>query len=432
VRRATVTVLPWVLLAAIAIAVVFVIPWDSCQQRTLWQRWTGLGAASLPASIATEQPVPTAAPTIAPEAGIGFVERSNALEELYSRANPSVVNIKGLSPVGARRGELEGILDSLVQREYFVLREGSGFIYDYEGHIVTNNHVVEGTDELQVTFSDGATFPATIVGADVLSDLAVLLVECPADRLRTLPLGDSDAVRVGQQVVAIGNPFGLRGSMSAGIVSAVGRLLPASTEATGATAYAVPGVIQTDAAINPGNSGGPLLNLAGQVIGVNTAIQSPVEGSAGVGFAVPSLIVARVARELIDNGRYEHPWIGISTVTLNRLFNRNLGLPVELRGALVDVMVDDGPAATAGLRACTERINVSGQELPRGGDILLSIDDQPIFSHEDLLNYLAMRTEVGQAVSLGVLRDGEVIEVVVVVEAQPDPMVLQPTVIPVR
>ena len=168
------------------------------------------------------------------------------------------------------------------------------------------------------------------------------------------------------------------------------------------------------------------------MIGVNTAIQSPVEGSAGVGFAVPSLIVARVARELIDNGRYEHPWIGISTVTLNRLFNRNLGLPVELRGALVDVMVDDGPAATAGLRACTERINVSGQELPRGGDILLSIDDQPIFSHEDLLNYLAMRAEVGQAVSLGVLRDGEVIEVVVVVEAQPDPMVLQPTVIPVR
>lgn len=414
------------------ISLVFVVPWDACQQRTLWQRWTGMGAAPVPTSITTLRPDPTSPPTIAPETGIGFIERSNALEELYSRANPSVVNIKGLSPVGARRGELDRILDSLVQREYFVLREGSGFIYDHEGHIVTNNHVVEGIEEVQVTFFDEATFPATIVGVDALSDLAVLLVECPADRLRTLPLGDSDAVRVGQQVVAIGNPFGLAGSMSAGIVSAVGRFLPASTEQTGATAYAVPGVIQTDAAINPGNSGGPLLNLAGQVVGVNTAIQSPVEGSAGVGFAVPSLLVARVTRQLIDNGRYDHPWIGVSTVTLNRMFNRGLGLPVDLRGALVDVIVDDGPAAQAGLRACTGRINVSGQDLPQGGDILLSIDDQPIFAHEDLLRYLALRTDVGQTVRLNVLRDGEVVEVPVVVQAQPDPVTLRPTLIPVR
>ena len=431
-RRTFATVLPWVFVVSLVIVLVFVVPWDGCQQRTLWQRWTGLAAAPLPTSVATQRPEPTAAPTIPPETGIRFGEPSQSLEELYSRANPSVVNIKGLSPLGARRGELlEGLLDSLVQREYFVLREGSGFIYDHEGHIVTNHHVVDGIDELQVAFFDGATFPATIVGIDQLSDLAVLLVECPADRLRTLPLGDSDAVRVGQQVVAIGNPFGLRGSMSAGIVSAVGRFLPASTEATGATAYAVPGVIQTDAAINPGNSGGPLLNLAGQVIGVNTAIQSPVEGSAGVGFAVPSRIVARVARELVDNGRYAHPWIGASTVTLNRLFNRSLGLPVELRGALVDVMVEDGPAARAGLLACTQRINVAGQELPRGGDILLSIDDQPIFAHEDVLSYLALRTEVGQTVRLSVLRDGEVIDVLVTVEAQPDLVTPQPTVLPV-
>ncbi len=431
-RRAIVIVLPWVLLAVIAIVGVFVVPCDSCQQRTLWQRWTGLGAAPLPTSIATYQPVPTTTRIIAPEVGLSFAERSKTLEDLYSRTNPSVVHIKGLSPLGARRGVLGGILDSLIQREYFVLREGSGFIYDHEGHIVTNYHVVEGTADIQVTFFDGAAFPATIIGEDALSDLAVLLVECSADRLRTLPLGDSDAVRVGQQVVAIGNPFGLAGSMSAGIVSAVGRFLPASTAETGATAYAVPGVIQTDAAINPGNSGGPLLNLAGQVIGVNTAIQSPVEGSSGVGFAVPSLIVARVARELVDRGSYEHPWVGVSTVTLNRLFNRSLGLPVELRGALVDVIVEGGPAAMAGLRASTERINVSGQDLPRGGDILLSIDDQPIFAHEDLLYYLALRTAVGQPVTLSVLRDGEVIEVVVVVEAQPVPTAPQPTVIPVR
>jgi S1-C subfamily serine protease len=415
------------------IAVVFVVPWDACQQRTLWQRWTGMGNVSLPPAMATQRVEPTPLPTVPADASIGLGANGNVLEELYSRANPSVVQIKGLSPAGARGGELlQDFLDSLVQREYFVLREGSGFIYDHEGHIVTNYHVVEGTDELQVTFFDGATFSATIVGMDALSDLAVLHVNCPADRLRTLPLGDSDAVRVGQPVVAIGNPFGLQGSMSAGIVSAVGRFLPASTEETGATTYAVPGVLQTDAAINPGNSGGPLLNLAGQVIGVNTAIQSPVEGSAGVGFAVPSRIVARVAQQLIDTGHYAHPWIGVSTVTLNRMFNRSLGLPADLRGALVDVLVEDGPAALAGLQACTERVNVAGEILPRGGDVLLSIDDQPIFTHEDLLNYLALRTEVGQAVRLTVLRGDEVMEVEVIVEAQPDPLTLQPTLIPVE
>ena len=432
-RRVFGIALPWMLVVSLVIVLVFVVRWDGCQQRTLWQRWMGLEAAPLPAIAATQQAAPAIAPTILAESDTRLDERSQALEELYSRTNPSVVNVKGLSSLGERSGGLLGdLLDGLAQREFFVLREGSGFVYDHLGHIVTNNHVVEGVDELQVTFFDGATFPATIVGGDELSDLAVLQVECPADRLRTLPLGDSDAVRVGQQVVAIGNPFGLQGSMSAGIVSAVGRFLPGSTQATGATAYAVPGVIQTDAAINPGNSGGPLLNLAGQVIGVNTAIQSPVEGSAGVGFAVPSRMVARVVPSLIDSGQYAHPWIGVSTVTLNRLFNRYLGLPVQLRGALVDVVVEDGPAARSGLRACSERITIAGQDLPRGGDILLSIDDQPIFTHGDLLSYLALRTEVGQTVRLSVLRDGEPIEVPIIVEAQPDLVTLDQRAIPVE
>jgi serine protease Do len=276
------------------------------------------GLPALSAAGVAAQVAPTAAPTVAPVvapsgSSVGAVAAlEGTLELIYTQVNPSVVNIQ-VSQAGvagspaipdAPGSPFQSLAPQGPQAQQAL---GSGFVWDTEGHIVTNNHVVDGADRIRVTFSDGTTVPATLVGADPDSDLAVVQVDLPANQLQPVQVADSTQVKVGELVVAIGNPFGLEGTMTLGIVSALGRSLPAESATTQGTAYTIPDVIQTDAPINPGNSGGVLVDDQGRVIGVTAAIESPVRANAGVGFAIPSAIVQKVVPVLIQDGGYEHP-----------------------------------------------------------------------------------------------------------------------------
>jgi len=289
--------------------------------------------------------------------------------------------------------------------------EGSGFVYDAEGHIITNNHVVAGAQTLLVTFSDGSELPAELIGTAPDADLAVIKVEAPAGLLRPLPLADSDALRVGQLVVAIGSPFGLESTLTTGVISGLDRLFPSSEDGSGGS-YNIPDVIQTDAAINPGNSGGPLLDLRGAVVGVNTAIESPVRGSSGVGFAVPSNVVAVVVPQLISNGEVQTPWLGISGSELSGSMAESLGLDSTTRGIAIADVIAGGPAAEAGLRPADLQANTAG-------DVIVGIDGRDVLTFGDLLGYIVEATTVGQTVELQVLRDGQVIDVSVLLQVRP-------------
>jgi len=297
--------------------------------------------------------------------------------------------------------------------------QGSGWIYDTEGHIVTNNHVVEGATEVTVTFADDTVATAQVVGTDPDSDLAVIRVDAPPELLSPLRIGYSDDLEVGQEVVAIGNPFGLSGTMTRGIVSALGRLLPTSSSTTSGGSYTIPDIIQTDAAINPGNSGGPLFNLRGEVIGVTTAIESPVQGSSGVGYAVPASIVERVVPALIADGQYQHPWLGVSTINVTPAYSSVLNLPAEQRGVMVVMVADNSPAAEAGLRASSETRESDGVQVPVGGDIIIGINDRPVSKFDDLISYLSRESIVGDTVVLTILRDGDTLQIDVTLEARP-------------
>lgn len=329
----------------------------------------------------------------------GYTDEEAALINLYEQNNPSVVHIFVASNAGSG--------------------EGSGFVYDTQGHIVTNNHVVEGAQQIVVTFADDTQAAATVVGTDVQSDLAVIRVDVPANELIPVTLGDSEALRVGQTVIAIGNPFGLEGTMTTGIVSALGRQLPAGSSTPNGAQYVIPDIIQTDAAINPGNSGGPLFNLQGQVIGVNTAIESAVRSSSGVGYAVPSNIVANVAPQLISSGRVEHPYLGISGTTLSSQIAQAMGLSADQRGVLISNIVTNGPAAQAGLRGATRQANIDGLTIAIGGDIITSVDGKTVDQFDDLLGYIVQHTQVGQTVTLGILRDGQAQTVQLTLAARP-------------
>jgi S1-C subfamily serine protease len=323
------------------------------------------------------------------------------LVNLYERVNPGVVNIEVLRPVSYPYGD-----------DLFPEGEGSGFIVDVEGRIVTNNHVVQGSEEVQVTLYDGTMAAARVLGADPYSDLAVIEVDLPAQILHAVELGDSDRLRVGQRAIAIGNPFGLEGTMTTGIISALGRTLPAES------LFSIPEVIQTDAAINPGNSGGPLLDSEGLVIGVNTAISTSTGANSGVGFAVPVNLLKRVMPQLIANGHYDHPQLGIRGTTITPVLVAELSLPLET-GVLVSEVTADGPAEKAGIRGGDREAVVRGDAIRQGGDIIASIDGRRIVQFEDLLSYIVMETEVGQEVTLGIFRDGEERMVKVVLGARP-------------
>ncbi len=315
------------------------------------------------------------------------------LVNLYERVSFSVVNIAVSTALGGGTG--------------------SGFVLDTNGHIVTNNHVIEGADRILVRFADDTVVEAELVGADVDSDLAVIRVDVPADLLREVRLGDSSALRVGQRAIAVGNPFGFEQTMTTGIISALGRVVRQEN------GYSLPQLIQTDAAINPGNSGGPLLNARGEVIGVNTLIFSSSGSSAGVGFAVPVNTVKRVVPALIETGRYDDPWLGISGLSVTPMAAEALALPVE-QGILLRDIAPEGPADSAGLRGNDQQVEFDGVLLPTGGDIIVAIDGVEVRDMDDLIVYLA-ETAVGQTVTLDIIREGERQSVDVILEERPGP-----------
>ncbi len=345
------------------------------------------------------------------------------LADLYDRVVPSVVNIQvtGASPFGLGELPQEFPFDlpgSPNFPDMPTMGEGSGWVYDDQGHIVTNNHVVDGAEQVTVIFHNGLWAEAEVVATDPQSDLAVIKVDAPEGvEMVPFPLAEPDSMRVGYSVIAIGNPFGLESTMTTGIVSALGRSFPVGNALIGN--FTLPAVIQTDAAINPGNSGGPLLNLNGEVIGVNFAIESPVQANSGVGFAIPVSIIERVIPALIENGEYHYPYIGIAGQSVTPQLTNMLELPQNVLGAYVDDVVSDGPADKAGVHGGEQAIQVDGVDMRLGGDIIVAIDDEPVRSFEDLVSYLVRKTEPGQKATLTVLRDGELLELDIELSERP-------------
>ena len=291
---------------------------------------------------------------------------------------------------------------------------GSGFVYDNLGHIITNAHVVGDANKATVTFLDGSQYNAEIIGKDKFTDIAVIKVNEKPRLLHPLQIGDSSQLQVGEQVAAIGNPFGLSGSMTSGIVSQIGRLLP--TQDTG---FSIPDVIQTDAAINPGNSGGPLLNMKGQVVGINTAIQSITGEFIGIGFAVPSNTLSKIVPTLIDEGKYSHPWIGITGKDIDPDLAMVLDLK-QAKGFLIITVVDGSPADKAGLKGMSQTQVINGKEYPADGDIIISVDDKEVRKISDILIHLQREKSVGDEMVLGVIRDGDFMHLTLKLVERPD------------
>jgi 2-alkenal reductase len=323
-----------------------------------------------------------------------------ALKALYAMVNPAVVNIT------VYLKENDQVLPA---------SQGSGFLYDTERHIITNAHVVDGAEQIDVTFSNGTIRAAEIIGEDLHSDLAVIQVEEVPAGINPLPLGNIEGLAVGQSVVAIGNPFGLEGTLTRGIISSLGRTIPALTT------FSIPQAIQTDAAINPGNSGGPLLNLRGEVIGVNAQIETGglSNSNSGVGFAIPVNIVQKVAPSLIQKGSYDWPWLGVRGSSLDLGTIEAMNLPVD-KGAYLWQIIDGGPADKSGLIGASRTVEYEGRSVDVGGDVVTAIDGQPVESFDDLLIYVSLNGAPGQEVTLTILRNGEYRDVKVVLEKRPE------------
>jgi len=325
-------------------------------------------------------------------------KKSLTLVELFEKSESGVVRI-----------DVDKINSSLETGSL-----GSGFVFDDLGHIITNAHVVESASSVTITFLDGSQYNAQIIGLDKFTDIAVIKVEEKPRYLHPLQMGDSSTLKVGEQVAAIGNPFGLSGSMTSGIVSQIGRLLPSQD-----TGFSIPNVIQTDAAINPGNSGGPLLNMVGQVMGINTAIQSGTGQSAGIGFAVPSNTILKVVPVLIEEGKYSHPWIGISGQDIYPELAKVRDLD-QTKGFLIVTVVPGSPAEMAGLKGVSEIKMIGDKEYPVDGDIIVSVDGKEVRKISDILIHLQEEKSVGDEMILGVLRDGEVMHIILVLIERPD------------
>ncbi len=350
-------------------------------------------ATPTPASVSEADRTP-----LPDQAGV-LAALQDALETIYAGVNPSVVSIR------VTQQSSGGMILPFSEDLPLPSEEGagSGFVWDTEGHIVTNYHVIENATRIVVQFSDSTTAVASVIGSDPDSDLAVLKVEAPEAKLRPVRMAQAEA-RVGQLAVAIGNPFGLGNTMTVGFVSAIGRSL-AVGETLGSQ-YSIPDIIQTDAPINPGNSGGVLVNEQGEVIGVTTAIVSPVQASVGIGFAIPATIVQRVVPVLIEKGAYAHPWIGISGTSLASEIATAMDLPAEQRGALVMEVITGGPADKAGLQGSTRQVTIGGRQVAVGGDVIIAFDGVPIRSFDELVSVLGAQSRPGQTVTLTVLRDG--------------------------
>lgn len=333
---------------------------------------------------------------------VGIVKASDTelpLPDLFQKVEKSVVQITDSSEI-----------------DVFESRLGSGFVYDDNGHIITNHHVVSGGgNRLDVTFPDGIVYRASLIGSDPSADIAVLYVEeAPKEKLLPLSLADSSKVRVGERVAAIGNPFGLSGSLSNGIVSGVGRQIPAQEE----EGFTIPDIIQTDAPINPGNSGGPLLNMRGEVIGINSAIYSTTGQFAGVGFAIPSNTIAQVMPSLITTGSYQHPWLGVAGRDMTPGIADRLGLD-EPRGFLVMDVVAGSPAEKAGIQRGNEDTVIDGILIKLGGDVIIAVDNNTVRKIDDILAYVEMKKSVGDDLKLTILREGQTMEVIATLAARP-------------
>ncbi|MBN2391869.1 MAG: trypsin-like peptidase domain-containing protein [Anaerolineae bacterium] len=377
----------------------------------------------LPAAAQSQQASADTATLTAPETSVltqGTVldDLEATLSGIYENVNPSVVSIQVTEKVSTISQQLPFYTTPQTPEDQYQQGAGSGFVWDSQGHIVTNYHVVESADKISVQFSDGSIASAEVVGTDADSDLAVIKVDVPADRLYPVTVADSTQVYVGQLSVAIGNPFGLENTMTVGFVSAVGRSMPADLENSTGTSYTIPDIIQTDAPINPGNSGGVLLNEDGEVIGVTSAIISPVEASVGIGFAIPSAIVSKVVPALIADGSYTHAWLGISGTTLTPDVAQAMNLDENQRGALVITVQEDGPAGKAGLQGSGSQITVDGQDLPTGGDVIIAIEGNTVNTFDDLVANLA-RLSADQKVQLTVIRDGKTQDIDVTLGERP-------------
>jgi 2-alkenal reductase len=343
----------------------------------------------------------------------------STLETIYSQVDPSVVSIHVVSqstsknqvtPFGRNRGQQAPQVSEAL---------GSGFVWDANGDIVTNNHVVDGATSIDVTFSDGKNYTAKVVGTDVYSDLAVIKSDAPASELHPVSVADASQVKVGQVTIAIGNPYGLQNTMTVGVVSGLGRTLPAGSQNSTGPTYSIPDIIQTDAAINPGNSGGVLLNDQGQVIGVTAAIESASSANAGIGFVIPSTILNKVIPDLIKAGSYQHPYLGLSGQSLNVDVNSAMGLNPQQQGALVQSVNAGDPAEKAGLLPSTKSVTIAGNSVNVGGDVIIAINGAPVTSMDDLIAYLETSTTPGEKVTLTLIRSGKQISVDVTLGTRP-------------
>ncbi len=382
------------------------------------------------ASLACQVLQPTAAPLPLPtDAPVVFPTQTPVQSALPSVESPVVVVS---SPVMASEQELlvsmyERVIPGIVSIQVATSAggsQGTGFVFDKQGHIITNEHVVEGQTAMQVSFTSGFKSYAVLVGVDKDSDIAVIKVDAPESELVPLALGDSYQLKVGQKVIAIGNPFGLSGTMTTGIVSALGRTLPSNRQTTGGSFFSAGDLIQTDAAINPGNSGGPLFNLDGEVIGINRAIRtvsSTASGepvNSGIGFAIAINIAKRAVPEIIKSGKYDYPYMGISSIDNLGIEEINaLGL-AQFTGAYVTNVVPGGPAAKAGIRAGTKDIGL-GPNLLGGGDLIIAMDGVPIKNFDELLRYLLNNKSPGDTLVLTVLRDGQQLDISITLDKRP-------------
>jgi S1-C subfamily serine protease len=332
------------------------------------------------------------------------------LPEIFNRTENSVVQITSTSPVSnslvIRNGEQ-------IPQDDVAL--GSGFVYDQDGHIITNTHVISDPNNVEVTFVDGDSYPAKVIGQDPYSDIAVLQITDDGFQKQIPPLraANSSALQVGEQVIAIGNPFGLSGTLTSGVISQMGRVLPNDI-----TGYSISNIIQTDAAINPGNSGGPLLNSKGEMVGINTAIFSNTGLYSGVGFAIPSNMVQKVVSSLLKNGSYEHPYMGISGITLSPEISNASHLN-DTKGILVVDITADSPADKAGIRGGDVLTSVDGQDIRLGGDVIAAVDNQSVRAMEDLLSYLEDQKTVGENIELTIIRDGKTEHIDLMLSARP-------------
>jgi serine protease Do len=377
-------------------------------------------------------------------AGLGTPNATSMLTQLFSKVENSVVQVT------ARLNATDPYGSSL----------GSGFVYDKNGHVITNYHVVGAaadTDDILVTFQDGSVFNANLIGSDPFSDISVLHIEnISGAELSPLLFGNSSQLKIGEQVVAIGNPFGLSGTMTWGIVSGLGRLIPSSasqsspnellppppdeqpsipspsplppsvpdrqpTPAQRGSSFFISDIIQTDAAINPGNSGGPLLDLEGKVVGMNTAIFSTTGAYSGIGFAVPSNIITKIAPSLIATGSYQHPWLGVFGIDITPDVAKALGLDLNQAKGFLVMNVDEGsPADNAGIRGGERVTTINGRLIELGGDVILKIDNQTVRKLDDILTYLEREKKVNDSVRLTVLRDGKLQPIDVTLAARPE------------